>query len=201
MIVVITTYLFDLDDTIIDSTIYARIYPQIISLIKFRFDLTSNDLDHKAQELGLKKNKFSRWDTGELCKKLGLLKEYYAILEEQIKVSPVLHNMVMTVFTNIKSRKKKIAVVSNSMTRTIQLYIKRYKLNNYLDFVFSYDDAQSNKKNNEKYWVILIQKHKLIPKECLVVGDDSEQDRNVPRKLGFQTFLLKKPEDLRQLIV
>ena len=193
----IKIYLFDLDDTIIDTKIYAKIYTPILNMIQKKLDLNNKQLDEKAKELNLEKNKFSRWDTGELCKELNLLEEYYKILEKQIKVMPVLHKTILNVFREIKKQNKKIGIVSNSMTRTIKAYLNRYKLNDYIDFIFSIDDSGC-KKRDEKYWKTLIEKKKLNPEECLVIGDDIIQDVKTPERVGFNTFLIKKPSDLKK---
>lgn len=168
-------------------------------MIKKKFKLTDTQLTHKATELGLTKNKFGRWDTGDLCRELGLLEEYYQLLERHIKVTPSLHNTVIDTFKKLKTKKKKIGIVSNSMIRTINAYLNKYQLHEYLDFVFSRDDAKCKKQENA-YWKALIKKKKLKPQNCLVIGDDPEQDVKVPKKLGFKTFLIQKPQDLKKVI-
>lgn len=196
---IVNVYLFDLDDTLISSKIYADIYQPVLDFIKKKFGFSNKELDGKAISLGLKKNKFGRWDTGDLCKGLGLLDEYYKILEKEIKVQSVLNEDVSQVLKSLKSDKKIIGVVSNSMLRTVNAFLNRYKIIKFVDFVFSFDDA-SCKKRDEKYWKKLIKKHKLKPKDCIVVGDDIDQDIIIPGNLGFQTFLIKTPTDLRLLI-
>lgn len=195
----IKTYLFDLDDTLIDTRIYAQLYPEILSLIKAKRKITGTELDAKATSFGLKKNKYGRWDTGDLCKALGLLDEYYKELEKLIEVEPVLHDAVEKTFKQIRAKKKRIGIVSNSMHKTIQAYLTKYKLAKYVDVVFSSDDAGCRKDNN-LYWKKLIEKHQLKPKECLMIGDDELEDVQIPAKFGFNTFLLKKPADFRTII-
>src|SRR3989338_5872375 len=124
----IKVYLFDFDDTIISTKIYAELYQPLLKMIKSKLKLTDIQLNQKAEDLDLKKNKFGRWDTGDLCRELNLLEEYYRVLEKQIKVMPVLHDTVISVFKNIKSKKKKIAIISNSMRRTVNAYLQKYDL-------------------------------------------------------------------------
>ena len=124
----IKVYLFDFDDTIISTKIYAELYQPLLKMIKSKLKLTDAQLNQKAESLGLTKNKFGRWDTGDLCRELNLLEEYYQVLEKQIKVMPVLHDTVINVFKKIKAKKRKIAVVSNSMHRTINTYLHKYNL-------------------------------------------------------------------------
>ena len=193
----IKTYLFDFDDTIINTKIYAEMYEPVLKMIKKK--LNFKDINAKAEELGLTKNKFGRWDTGDLCRELGVLEMYYQILEKHIKVVPVLHDTIITVFKKIKKQNKTIGIISNSMIRTITAYLNKYKLHEYLDFVFSSDDTESKKKE-EIYWQKLIKKHKLKPKECLVIGDDPIQDEEVPNKFGFNTFIINDAKDLGKVI-
>ena len=191
----IKTYLFDLDDTLIDARIYAQLYPKILLLIENKKKLKGTDLDRAAESFGLKKNKYGRWDTGDLCKGLGLLNEYYRELEKLIEVEPVLHDSVEKVFTKVKKKRAEIGIVSNSMQRTIRLYLVKYGLTNHVDFIFSSDDAGCN-KDNGNYWKKLLETEKLNSKECLVIGDDELEDVQVPAKFGFKTFLLRSPADL-----
>lgn len=194
----IKNYLFDLDDTLIDTKIYARLYQKILSMIKSKKKLTGTDLDAKAASFGLKKNKFGRWDTGDLCRELGLLDDYYKELEKLIAVEQVLHDAVEEVFIKIKKNKQKIGIVSNSMHRTIQLYLKKYGLSKYIDFIFSSDDVGCL-KNKEKYWETLVGRHDLNPQDCLMVGDDELEDIKIPASFGFNTFLIKNKKDLEKV--
>jgi len=84
------------------------------------------------------------------------------------------------------------------MVRTIKAYLNKYELNKYVDFIYSRDDA-GYKKNEEAYWKNLIKKHKLNIDKCLVIGDDAMQDIVIPQKLGFKTFLIAHPDDLKSL--
>lgn len=194
------TYLFDFDDTIISTKIYAEMYPLILELIKNKRKLTEREINQKARELGLKKNKFWRWDSGELCKRVGLLEDYYRILQEHIPVVPALHVHSITLFQQLKARKKKIGIVSNSMRRTIELYLQRYDLHRFVDFMFTSEDAGCN-KDKVQYWKKLILELKLNPAECLVIGDHPLEDNTLPRKVGFKTFLLKSPADLQKVLL
>ncbi len=65
----IKTYLFDLDDTLIDTKIYAQLYPKILLLIENKKKLKGLGLDKAAESFGLKKNKYGRWDTGDLYRR------------------------------------------------------------------------------------------------------------------------------------
>ncbi|MFH1396631.1 MAG: HAD family hydrolase [archaeon] len=194
----ITTYLFDFDDTIIDTKIYAEIYYNVLEMIKEKLNLDDKELEEKAKKLGFKKNKFKRWDTGDFCRELGLLDDYYMVLEDKIKIMPVLHDNIVDLLTKLKEEEKQIGIVSNSMMRTIKLYLKKYELIELIDFVFSFDDAKCLKRN-DNYWKTLIEKHNLEPRKCLVISDDINDDVKMPKQFGFHTFLIKDSKDLKNL--
>ena len=187
----ISTYLFDLDDTLIDTSIYREIYSEVLSKIKEKTDV-------EIDSLGLKKNKYGNYDSGELCRSLGLLDLYYSVLESQIEVKEVLHDSVLELFSLLRKKGKKIGIVSNSMLRTIKAYVDKYGLE--VDFIFSSDLTGCNKDSPE-YWKKLIAAEKLEPSSCLVIGDDNEEDVEVPGKLGFQTFYLDSVGKLGEILV
>jgi HAD superfamily hydrolase (TIGR01549 family) len=191
-------YLFDLDDTLIDTKIYSKIYPLIVSKICSDLDINEKELFVKAASLGMKKNKHGNYDSGELCKKLDLLDLYYPILEEEIKVNDVLFSEVKEVFSTLVSRGNKIGIVSNSMLRTIKLYLDKYNLS--VDFIFSSDYTGCN-KDSVDYWKKLIAAESLVPSECIVIGDDYEEDVKVPSSLGFKTFYLDSRDKWKDILM
>ncbi len=194
-----TTYLFDLDDTLITNKIYATIYPAIKVLIQKKFSLNEKQFEEKAKSLGLKKNKYERFDSGDLCVKLGLTEEYYQILKEHIKIISVLKEGVHEVFDKLKREKKRIGIVSNSFQRTIKLYLEKYHLQHFVNLIFSAEDAGC-KKDKEEFWKALIKKEKLNPKDCVVIGDHEVEDKEVPEKFGFRTFLIENEDDLKRVV-
>ena len=190
-------FLFDLDDTLIDTSVYAKIYPLIVKKVCSYLDIDEKELFVKAASLGMKKNKHGNYDSGELCKKLDLLDLYYPILEEEIKVNDVLFSEVKEVFSTLISRDNKIGIVSNSMLRTIKLYLDKYSLS--VDFIFSSDYTGCNKDCNE-YWKKLITAESLVPSDCIVVGDNYHEDVEVPASLGFKTFYLDGVSKLKEVL-
>ncbi len=193
-------YLFDFDDTIISTTIYAEIYPLVLEMIENKRRLKQPEIDQKARQFGLKKNKFGRWDSGELCRHLGLLEEYYRILREHISIIPVLHVQSIALFQELKAHRKKVGIVSNSMKKTIELYLQRYELHRFVDFVFTPEDAGCT-KDKVQYWKKLLLLQKLKPEECIVIGDHPQEDGTIPKRAGFRTFLLKSPADLPNVLL
>ena len=133
----ITTYLFDLDGTLVDEKIYSRIYSKIVKMIKEKKGLDEEEISGRAEQWKLTRNKEGRWDTGELCKELGLLNSYYRILEKEIqtKVKLIMHKKIIVLLRDGEKKKKKIGIVSNSFRKTISLYIKVLHLDKQIDFV------------------------------------------------------------------
>src|SRR3989338_8636928 len=193
-----TTYLFDLDDTLINNKVYAAVYPAIKVLIQKKFSLNELQFEEKAESLGMHKNKYGRFDSGDLCRKLGLTEEYYKILKEHIETIPVLKEYVHEVFEKLKKSGKRIGIVSNSFHRTIMLYLEKYHLQHFITLIFSAEDAGC-KKDDEEFWKALIRKEKLSPKECLVIGDNEIEDKEVPERLSFKTFLIANENDLKRV--
>jgi HAD superfamily hydrolase (TIGR01549 family) len=190
-------FLFDLDDTLIDTSIYAKIYPLIVSEVCSKLNIDKEELFSKASSLGLKKNKHGNYDSGELCNKLDLLDLYYSVLEKAIAVNDVLFSEVREVFSTLEKKGSRIGIVSNSMLRTIKLYLDKYNLK--VDFIFSSDYTGCNKDCNE-YWKKLIAAENLDPSDCLVIGDDYEEDVKVPSSLGFKTFHLDSRDKWKDLL-
>lgn len=194
----IKCYLFDLDDTLIDSSIYHTLYEPVMKRVEKELKLTRPEIIKKLDSLKIRKNKIGNHDTGDACKKLDLLDLYYEELEKHIKIHNPLRDEVKSLFERLKSDKKHIAIASDSMRRTIKLYLDKYKLSDYIDFVFSAEDAGC-KKDDEKYWKIIIEEHRLKPEECIMVGDNELEDIAVPKRFGFHTFLIKNKEDLKRI--
>ena len=195
----IGVYLFDLDGTLIDTKIYAEAFPKINLRVKEELDLSDAELEQKAIGFGLKRNKLGMFDTGDLCKELGLLDIYYEEIETVLSGMNVLHEPVEGVLKCLKEKGARIGVVSNSMKRTIQVHVKAHHLSELVEFIFSSEDA-GFRKDNVRFWEKLIEVEKLDPSSCLVVGDDIVEDVEVPSKLGFNVFHLKNVDELKKLM-
>lgn len=194
---VVDTYLFDFDGTLIDTAIYAAIYEPILERLVKKGKLV--DVDSTAASIGLTKGKHGRYDSGDLCKGLAMVDDYYEVLGEHIKVVPVLHEDARFVLQELKRRGKLVGVVSNSMQRTIRLYLDKYGISQYVDFIYSAGDAGC-KKSSMEFWKRLIAARKLDPVRCVMVGDTKIDDKEVPVKFGFKTFLLEDKQNLKKVL-
>lgn len=192
----LTAVLFDLDDTLVSSgRIYAQMYYPLLEMLQSDLQFSLVELEQRAKELGITKNKHGRWDTGELCSALGQLEKYYSVLENFIEKEEVLYSQTIPTLKASRSLVGKVGIISNSMRRTVQAYANKYHLHRYIDFFFSSEDAES-RKSDESYWNTLVHHKRLCPSETLVVGDNEVDDVITPGSLGFKTQLVHQPAEL-----
>ena len=132
----ITTYLFDLDDTIVDSTIYTRMYHKLIDELLNSLKISKIELQQAITKL---KNETGeqKIDTFDLCKSLGATDIYYKVLERHIKHTYTLkYKEIPSIFKKIKESNKIIGIVTQSQVKTAELFLKRFRLFSYIDFTY-----------------------------------------------------------------
>ena len=190
----VSTYIFDLDGTLINIRIYSEMYLEILKLIESKLGLFGEELDIKAALFGLVKGDHGRYDSGDLCRELGLLAEYYEILDRHIKVRKRVHDDAFLVLSELKKKGLRVGVASNSMHRTIQSYLNKYDLLEFVDFIFSSEDA-GRRKNDPVFWERLIAAEDLVPTECLIIGDSKLEDIEVPGTFEFNGFYVGEGEE------
>ena len=195
------TYLFDLDGTIIDTSIYQKTYSSILKMLQKKKHLPLKTIHHQATLLNVHRNDKGKWDTGDLCKKLNCLPEYYKILDTHLKTNNTLKKHILTTFKKIKQHpKNRIGIVSNSMHKTIQLYVKRYNLTKLINFIYASDDNHPpSRKNHLSYWKKLCKQHHLKPHFTIVIGNNPNDDSFVPECLGFHSYLITKETDILKI--
>ncbi len=180
----VSTYLFDLDDTIIDSSIYSRMHHELLTEITNRVKISEEGLKERIARLKEKTGK-EKPDTYELCKELNCIDIYYDILEKYAKHTYTLKNPTLpVVFRKIKESKKKIGVISNSQERTIKLFLNRFNLSQYVDFL------ESGKKDSVLFWVQLEKRHSFHKGDTLVI-DDSDDVLKIAQEAGYQILNAK----------
>lgn len=177
-------YLFDLDDTIIDSSIYQKIYGELLRRIVE---------EKKASELELQKyitetKKLSgkeKPDSYELCSNIGCIDLYYEVLEKYARHTYSLKTpSIPAIFKKIKSNHKKIGIVSNSKERTISLFLDRFGLSVYVDFIASGD------KSTVLFWIQLERRHSLDKSMTLLI-DNSDDILEIAKHTGYKTLNVK----------
>ncbi|MBT4351501.1 HAD hydrolase-like protein [archaeon] len=161
----ISTYLFDLDDTIIDASIYTKMYQPIIN--KLAEQISAIELQKIINEIK-KETKKSRVDTYELCEKLNCTEFYYDLLEQYIEEYGKLKFDIVSVFKKIKNNGKKIGIVSNSKEKTINLFLKYFNLNQYVELIIS------GNKSDPDFWQTMIIKYKFDKQTTLLIDNDDD---------------------------
>ena len=133
-----------------------------------------------------------RIDSYELCKKLNSEDLYYKVLEEHIKHTYTLKNKeIPIIFKKIKDSGKSIGIVTNSQERTAELFLKRFRLRSYVDFI------QSGKKEAIVFWMTLEKKHDLNRQTTMLI-DDSEHILEIAKNVGYKTLNVKDLASLEE---
>ena len=185
----VSTYLFDLDDTIIDASIYSRMHHELLSEITKRLKISEIGLQEHITKLKEETGK-TRPDSYDLCEKLKCIDIYYEILEKYARHTYSLKNpTIVNIFRKIKESKKKIGIVSNSKERTIRLFLDRFNLSQYVDFI------ESGKKETVLFWVQLEKKHDFHKIDTLVI-DDSDEVLKIAEDAGYQVMNSRNLNDL-----
>ncbi len=184
----ISTYIFDLDDTIIDTSIYARMYNSVIQEILDNLDISEIELQKKINEI--KEDSQRKPDTHELCKKLNVEEIYYKVLKRYIRHTYTLKTKsIPSIFKKIKEKGKKIGIVSKSQEKTIGLFLDRFNLLDYVDFIVS------GKKDTVLFWITLEKKQKLQKEDTLVI-DDSDEILEVAEHAGYKVLNVKNLDNI-----
>ena len=187
----ITTYIFDLDDTIIDSSIYARMYNELINTLLSELKISEIALQEVITKLKEEKN-VQKADSFDLCYKLNSTELYYNILEKYAKHTYTLKTKnIPVIFKKIKANNKKIGVISGSQLRTIELFLKRFNLLDYTDFI------ESGKKDTILFWITLEKRHNL-EKEDTIVIDDSDEILKLAEHAGYKTLHVSNIDNLAE---
>jgi len=97
------------------------------------------------------------------------LKQIYTMEMIYTKCKPVFAHQ--RALSNLKTEGYKIAVCSNSITKTIELMMEKADLLKFLDFFLSNQDVKKAKPDPEMY-INAMKKLDLSPKECLICEDN-----------------------------
>lgn len=203
----ITTILFDLDGTLLpmDQDVFIKMYLKSLAkhMIKYGYDPNSliksiwagtNDMIlNNGVESNEKVfwNKFSQNYGAEKLKDESKFEEFYINefpkLKEVCGYNPLIHEL----FNVIRQKGLRIVLATNPIFPKIATKQRiEWAGLNYDDFelVTTYENSKYAKPN-VKYYQDIIFRLGIIPEECLMVGNDVDDDM-VARKIGINTFLL-----------
>ena len=181
------TYIFDLDDTLIDNAIFRRMYNELVTRIVSEIGVSEIDLQIKITKL---KNETGKIDTFELCKNIGCLELYYEILEKYVRLTFTMNNPgIPALFKKIKKENKRIGIASGFPEKTIKLFLERFDLMRHVDFL------ESGKKDTVYFWMTVERKHAIDKTSALVI-DDSDEILEVAKNTGYKVLNIKKIESI-----
>jgi phosphoglycolate phosphatase-like HAD superfamily hydrolase len=190
----IDCYMFDLDDTIIDSAIYSRMYPEIIDSILSTVLVSKIKLQETISKIKEKTGQ-EKVDTYELCKELDCVDLYYNVLEKHIRHTYTLKNKsIPTIFRKIKAKNKRLGIVTQSKEKTAKLFLQRFRLDEHVSFI------ASGKKETIGFWIQLENKFDLIKNSTMVV-DDRQDILDIASDVGFKVLNVKNIEELEKFDV
>jgi putative hydrolase of the HAD superfamily len=99
---------------------------------------------------------------------------------------------VPAVLEELKQKGFRLVVVTNARREFVELELKKAKMKNCFERVFSStSDFETVKKTADLYQIVC-NILKISPKEMIHVGDDRNFDFNVPRRLGILAFHLDR---------
>lgn len=116
-----------------------------------------------------------------------LYRIYWDFFIKNIKISPE----VLDTLKELKKRKIKIVLVSD-MTTYVQLRkIIKLKINKYIDYLVTSEEAGSEKPHSIMF-LLALKKVDCLPKEAIMVGDSKNKDIAGANSAGIDTVWLHK---------
>lgn len=116
--------------------------------------------------------------------------------DETIIIFNALHQDLELIgfFKELKSKKYKIAVASNSVRNTVKVVLLRLGILEYVDYFVSNEDVSKNKPFPEMYWKAMIALHAL-PKDTVIL-EDSHIGRQGAADSGAHLVPIENRQDL-----
>lgn len=194
----ITSIIFDLDNTLIDFMKMKRISCEeavdamIDAGLKIKKPKALKILYDLYKEKGLEDpqifQKFLKKTTG----KIDYRKLAYAIVAYRNARTGFLHPFPGTKRTLIKLKEKglKLAVVSDAPKLKAWIRLSAMKIDDFFDVVVGLEDTGRQKPSKLPFKAAL-KELKAKPEECLMVGDRPERDMKGAKRLGIKTCLAK----------
>ena len=110
---------------------------------------------------------------------------YYDMLPAYIQKAE-LKEGVEDFLAGLKTAGKKVVVFSSNHRRTTELILGMKDIAKYVDVIWGFEDG--GKKSDDFYWQELKMANLLKPEECIVIGDDLDDEIMMAKKFGFKTL-------------
>lgn len=100
-----------------------------------------------------------------------------------------LYDGVKEMFEALKKAGKKVYLLSNAQRVFTEYELKGLDIFKYFDDIFISSDC-GTKKPDQRFFDLLIEKHALNPKECIMIGNDMSTDIAGAKAAGMDTFYI-----------
>ncbi|MFQ6080074.1 MAG: HAD family hydrolase [Candidatus Bathyarchaeia archaeon] len=185
---------FDLDGTLIDHRFVDSVWfegiPRLYSVKKrVSFDDARKAVKREYDKVG--KERLEWYDLHYWIMKFGLNvapKELLRCSEHRIRTYPE----VPKVLEELKQRGFRLIIVTNAHREFVELELKKAKIENYFERVFSSTSDFGLVKKTVNLYQKLCTILDISPQEMIHIGDDRNFDFVVPRRLGILAFYLDR---------
>ncbi len=194
----IKAVLFDLDNTLIDfmrmkrNSCEAAISAMIDAGLKVKKEKALKKLFKLYYIYGLEDkkifHKFLKEETGKVDYRIlaNAIVAYRSVRTSYLKPFPHTDYVLL----KLKSKGIKLAIVTDAPRLKAWLRLMAMKIGNFFDVVVTYEDTKQLKPSSLPFEAAL-NKLKLKPQECLMVGDLPHRDIEGAKKLGIKTCFAK----------
>jgi len=105
---------------------------------------------------------------------------------------------VLETLEMLKSKNFKLGIVTDATREKALTRLKAMEITNFFDVIITYDESKV-KKPEELPFRLAMEKIGVKPEETLFVGDSFRRDIEPAKKIGMQTLLIKKYQDLKKI--
>ena len=194
----IKAVVFDLDNTLIDfmrmkrTSIDAALNAMLGSGLEMEKEKASKKLYDLYSKHGIEHQKifqkFLKKVTGEIDYRI-LAAGVVAYRKAQVGVLQP-YAMVMPTLIKLREKGLKLAIVSDAPRFNAWIRLVEMHIHDFFDVVVTFEDTKKRKPDKAPFEVAL-NKLKLKPGECLMVGDWPERDIKGAKELGMKTAFAK----------
>jgi len=182
-------YIFNLDDTVVDKSVYKSIYNDIINALLETLKIDKIKLQELINQVKFETGK-QEVDSYELCKSLNATEVYFKVIERKIKHTYSMKTKAIpTIFRKIHAQNKKIGVISEAKEHVVKLFLKHFHLFEYVTFIHS-GDAKS-----VLFWVTLEKKFDLEKTDTMVIDND-DSILKIAERAGYKVLNVKDIDDI-----
>lgn len=189
-----TVISFDLDGTLVDyefvNSVWFEGIPRLYSLEKkVSFDDALSTVKKEYDKVGKERPEW--YDLHYWIGKFNLNvapRELLRSFQDRIEIYPE----VPLVLDELKQRGFRLAIVTNARTEFAELELRKSKMKNYFERVFSSTSDFGLVKKTVNLYQRVCEILEVPPQEMIHIGDDQSFDFEVPRRLGILAFYLDR---------